>query len=141
MTPEEFYWNNKLNNQEYMKEIRIRSLGWVLDCYDRGTIRRNTIKGLIPEASLISLLQEMEEIERYEECVVIKEVIDRIYHPLEFNIDEPMSKKRQKEIIELLENTLIEEAKKPMGGNQELVEVLTKRLEKVKNWKVNANKS
>ena len=132
MTPEEFYWNNKLNNQEYMKEIRIRSLGWVLDCYDRGTIRRNTIKGLIPEASLISLLQEMEEIERYEECMVIKEVIDRIYHPLEFNIDEPMSKKRQKEIIELLENTLIEEAKKPMGGNREVVEALMKRLEKVK---------
>ena len=44
-----------------------------------------------------------------------------------------MSKKRQKEIIELLENTLIEESKKPMGGNSELVEALTKKLEKVKN--------
>lgn len=45
-----------------------------------------------------------------------------------------MSKKRQKEIIELLENTLSDEAKKPMGGNRELVEALTKRLEKVKKW-------
>ena len=135
MTPEEFYWNNKLNNQQYMKEIRIRSLSWMLDCYERGTIRRNTIKGLIPEASLVSLLQEMEEIERYEDCATIKEVIDRIYHPLEFNTKEPMSKKRQEEIISLLQHTLLEESKKPMGGNSELVEVLTKKLEKVKNWK------
>jgi hypothetical protein len=134
MTPEEFYWKNKLNNDEYMKEIRIRSLSWVLDCYERGTIRKRTIKGLISEESLLLLLKEMEEEERYEECIIIKEIIDRIYHPLEFNINEPMSKKRQKEIIELLENTLIEESKKPMGGNSELVEALTKKLEKVKNW-------
>ena len=136
MTPEEFYWNNKLNNQQYMKEIRIRSLSWMLDCYERGTIRRNTIKGLIPEASLVSLLQEMEEIERYEDCAIIKEVIDRIYHPLEFNIKEPMSKKRQQEIIDLLENTIIQEAKKPSGGNKEIIEQLSKRLETVKKMKL-----
>ena len=134
MTPEEFYWRNKLTNQEYMKEIRIRSLSWMLECYERGTIRRRTIKGLIPEESLVSLLGEMEEKERYEDCVVIKEVIDRIYHPLEFNT-ETMSKKRQKEIIELLQNTLLQESQKPSGGNKELVESLTKKLEQVKNWK------
>ena len=139
MTPEEFYWKNKLSNDEYMKEIRIRSLSWVLDCYERGTIRRRTIKGLISEESLLLLLKEMEEVERYEECIIIKEIIDRIYHPLEFNINEPMSKKRQKEIIELQENTLIEESKKPMGGNSELVEALTKKLEKVKNWQKKEN--
>lgn len=133
MTPEEFYWRNKLTNQEYMKEIRIRSLAWMLECYERGTIRRRTIKGLIPESSLISLLKEMEERERYEDCMVIKEVIDRIYHPLEFN-PETMSKKRQKEIIELLENTLLQESKKLNGGNSELVQSLTKKLEQVKNW-------
>ena len=43
MTPEEFYWNNKLTNKQYMKEIRIRSLSWMLDCYEKGTIRRRTI--------------------------------------------------------------------------------------------------
>ena len=133
MTPEEFYWKNKLTNQQYMKEIRIRSLAWMLDCYENGTIRRRTIKGLIPESSLISLLQEMEEVERYEDCMVIKEVIDRIYHPLEFN-PETMSKKRQKEIIDLLENTLLQESKKLNGGNSELVQSLTKKLEQVKNW-------
>jgi hypothetical protein len=136
MTPEEFYWRNKLTNQQYMKEIRIRSLAWMLDCYERGTIRRNTIKGLIPEASLVSLLQEMEEIERYEECATIKEVIDRIYHPLEFNTKEPMSKKRQQEIIDLLENTIIQEAKKPSGGNKEIIEQLSKRLENVKKMRL-----
>lgn len=134
MTPEEFYWRNKLTNTEYMKEIRIRSLSWMLDCYENGTIRRRTIKGLIPEESLIELLKEMEEVERYEDCAIIKEVIDRIYHPIEYNTEELMSKKRQKEIISLLENTLLEETKKPMGGNTEIVEALTKRLEKVKKW-------
>ena len=135
MTPEEFYWRNKLTNQEYMKEIRIRSLSWMLECYERGTIRRRTIKGLIPEESLVSLLGEMEEKERYEDCMVIKEVIDRIYHPLEFNPNEPMSTKRQEEIIGLLENTLIQESKKPNGGNKELVDSLMKKLEQVKKMK------
>lgn len=79
MTPEEFYWKNKLTNKEYMQEIRVRSLGWVLDCIERGTIRQNTIKGLISEASLIDLLKTMEEIERYEDCQIIKEVLDKIY--------------------------------------------------------------
>lgn len=134
MTPEEFYWNNKLTNKQYMKEIRIRSLSWMLDCYEKGTIRRRTIKGLIPEASLISLLEEMEEVERYEECAIIKEVIDRIYHPIEFKLED-MSIKRQKEIIGLLQNTLAKEAEKPGGGNRDLVEALTKKLEKVKSWK------
>lgn len=46
-----------------------------------------------------------------------------------------MSKKRQKEIIGLLENTLLEESKKPNGGNNEIVTKLTEKLEKVKNWK------
>lgn len=133
MTPEEFYWRNKLTNQQYMKEIRIRSLSWMLDCYEKGTIRRRTIKGLIPESSLIELLQDMEEVERYEDCAIIKEVIDRIYHPIEYK-SENMSKKRQKEIIGLLENTLAREAEKPGGGNKDLIEALTKKLDKVKNW-------
>tara|TARA_R110002153_G_scaffold46791_1_gene132126 strand:- start:8 stop:178 length:171 start_codon:yes stop_codon:yes gene_type:complete len=50
-------------------------------------------------------------------------------NPLNFNENEPMSKKRQKEIIKLLE-----ESTKPNGGNSEIVATLTKKLEKVKNW-------
>ena len=135
MTPEEFYWRNKLTNQEYMKEIRIRSLSWMLECYERGTIRRRTIKNLIPEQSLIDLLKDMESVERYEDCVTIKQVIDRIYHPLEFKLNEPMSKKRQNEIIGLLENTLIQEAKKPNGMNTEIYKKLSEKLEQVKKLK------
>jgi len=136
MTPEEFYWKNKLTNQQYMKEIRIRSLAWMLECYERGTIRKNTIKNLIPESSLISLLQEMEEIERYEDCVTIKEVIDKIYHPFEFNIKETMSKKRQQEIIKNLTSTIKSEQEKSGGGNKELIQSLSKKLEEVSNFKV-----
>ena len=136
MTPEEFYWRNKLTNQQYMKEIRIRSLSWMLECYEQGTIRKNTIKNLIPEASLVSLLQEMEEIERYEDCVTIKEVIDKIYHPFEFNIKEPMSKKRQQEIIKNLTSTIKSEQEKTGGGNKELIQSLSKKLEEVSNFKV-----
>lgn len=135
MTPEEFYWRNKLTNKEYMKEIRIRSLKWMLDCFDKGTIRRRTIINLIPEQNLIELLQELEEVERYEECATIKGILDRIYNPLHFNPKEPMSKKRQKEIIKLLTNTLLKESQKPNGGNKDLVAGLTKKLEQVKNWK------
>jgi hypothetical protein len=79
MTPEEFYWRNKLTNKQYLQEIRVRSLGWVLDCVERGTIRERTIKGLISEASLIDLLKDMEEVERYEDCQTIKDVLDKIY--------------------------------------------------------------
>ena len=45
-----------------------------------------------------------------------------------------MSKKKQKEIIKLLEATLHDESLKINGGNSDVVESLTKRLEKVKLW-------
>ena len=134
MTPEEFHHLDKINNSEYMREIRVRSLAWMLDCYNNGTIRKRTIKQLIPKESLVSLLKEMEEVERYEDCITIKEILDTVYNPLNFNENEPMSKKRQKEIIELLEATLLEESTKPNGGNSDIVSALTKKLEKVKNW-------
>ena len=46
-----------------------------------------------------------------------------------------MSKKRQKEIIELLENTIITEHKKKGGGNKELIVKLTSKLEEIKKKK------
>ena len=82
MSPEEFYHLNKLNDSEYMKEARIRSLSWMLDCYNNGTIRRRTIKSLIPKESLVLLLKEMEESEKYEQCIIIKEILDTVYKPI-----------------------------------------------------------
>ena len=78
MTPEEFYWKDKVNNLD-LTEVRLNSLEWVLDCYNRGTIRKRTIKQLIPKDSLENLLIQMEELERYEDCITIKELLDIIY--------------------------------------------------------------
>jgi len=78
MTPEEFYWKDKVKNLD-LTEVRLNSLGWVLDCYNRGTIRKRTIKQLIPKGSLENLLTQMEELERYEDCITIKELLDIIY--------------------------------------------------------------
>jgi hypothetical protein len=78
MTPEEFYWKDKIQNLD-LTEVRLNSLGWVLDCYNRGTIRKRTIKQLIPKGSLETLLAQMEELERYEDCITIKELLDIIY--------------------------------------------------------------
>jgi len=81
MTPEEFYWKDKIQNLD-LTEVRLNSLGWVLDCYNRGTIRKRTIKQLIPKGSLENLLTQMEDLERYEDCITIKELLDIIYTPL-----------------------------------------------------------
>jgi aldehyde:ferredoxin oxidoreductase len=78
MTPEEFYWKDKIQHLD-LTEVRLNSLSWVLDCYNRGTIRRRTIKQLIPKGSLENLLVQMEELERYEDCITIKELLDIIY--------------------------------------------------------------
>jgi len=77
----------------------------------------------------------MEEKERYEDCSIVKRVIDEIYEQTEFKNKKDMSKKRQKEIIGLLENTISVEKSKVGGGNSELIERLTIKLEKLKEWK------
>lgn len=78
MGPEEFYYRDRIN-QTNTFEMRIVSLQWMLDCYRRGTIRRNTILNLIPDIQLIEMLQWLEDEERYEDCVIIKNVLDEIY--------------------------------------------------------------
>jgi hypothetical protein len=78
MGPEEFYYIDRIN-QTNTFEMRIVSLQWMLDCYRRGTIRRTTIIGLIPDIQLIEMLQWLEDEERYEDCVIVKNVLDEIY--------------------------------------------------------------
>lgn len=138
MTPEEFHHFDNFHtiSESYMKDLRLKSLSWVLDCYDAGTIRKRTITNLIPEIQLIELLVEMEELEKYEECSKIKRFLDTIYYRSEAEHKKLiMSKKRQKEIIELLENTIITEHKKKGGGNKELIVKLTSKLEEIKKKK------
>ena len=79
MTPEEFYWREKLKSRPDLFDVRVRSIGWVLDCFNRGTIRKNTIKSIITESDLNDILERLVEMERYEDCITIKELIDLIY--------------------------------------------------------------
>lgn len=135
MTPEEFYKRDRFlrYTQQTVKEMRVRSLEWMLGCYRKGTIRRRTIVNLIPLADLYYLLKDMEEVERYEDCATIKSVIEEIYEQK----SEPnnMSKKKQKEIISLLETTISKETEKVGGGNEEIIQALEKKLQSVKEWK------
>jgi len=79
MTPEEFYWKEKLQSRPDLFDVRVRSIGWVLDCFNRGTIRKRTIKSIITESDLLDVLKRLEDMERYEDCMSVKELIDLIY--------------------------------------------------------------
>ena len=134
MTPEEYYYKYVQKDKAIIYEMRIKSLAWMLGCYKKGTIRRNTIINLIPLSELYGLLSWLEERERYENCATVKEVIDTIY---ESDLkSKTMSKKRQKEIINLLENTIRTEQEKVGGGNKELIEKLQDKLEDVREKQI-----
>jgi len=132
MGPEEFFHRNRLINENELFEMRVRSLEWMLGCFKNGTIRRRTIVNLIPLANLYDLLKHMEDLERYEDCIIVKEVIDTVY--VQTNLINNMSTKKQKEIISLLEETINSEKEKVGGGNTELIEKLEKKLVQVKDW-------
>ena len=132
MGPEEFFHRNRVISTKEMFEMRVKSLDWMLDCYKNGTIRRKTIVNLIPLQDLYTILEHLEEIERYEDCMIIKEVIDTIYLKLDTNI-ENMSKKKRLEVIKNLENTLFKESLKVGGGNKELMVKLQAKLDKAKS--------
>jgi hypothetical protein len=72
----------------------------------------------------------MESVERYEDCMIIKEVIDTIYEQNNTKSN-TMSKKRRDEIIGLLTNTIQKEKEKVGGGNKDIIEKLSKKLNQV----------
>ena len=80
MGPEEFHYMDKFSNQYFknMREVRISSLYWVWDnlSSNSGSIRRETIIELIPYQSLQKLLSELVEEERYEDCVVVRDIMN-----------------------------------------------------------------
>jgi len=65
---------------EQLTEIRVRSLWWVMDCYKNGTIRKKTIQNLIQRDQLDDLLNYLLERERYEDCVIVKQMLDEFYN-------------------------------------------------------------
>ena len=80
MGPEEFHYMDRFSNQYFknMREVRISSLYWVWDnlSSNSGSIRRETIIELIPYQSLEKLLSELVEEERYEDCVVVRDIMN-----------------------------------------------------------------
>ena len=80
MGPEEFHYLDKFSNEYFknMREVRISSLYWVWDNLNsnRATIKRSTIIELIPYQSLHQLLSELVEEERYEDCVVVRDIME-----------------------------------------------------------------
>jgi protein-arginine kinase activator protein McsA len=80
MSPEEFHYLDKFSNEYFrnMREVRISSLYWVWDNLNsnRGTIKRTTIISLIPYTSLSQLLTELVEEERYEDCSVVRDIME-----------------------------------------------------------------
>jgi len=81
MTPEEYYYKHIRKDNETLYEMRIKSLSWMLGCVEKGTIRKRTVINLIPLSELYTLLEWLEKKERYEECIIVKKVIDEIYEP------------------------------------------------------------
>ena len=72
-----------------LRWIRVQSLGWVLDSFRRGTIKRSTIVELIPYSSLNSLLSELEREELYEDCQVVFNLMNEIYKENEKRNENP----------------------------------------------------
>ena len=88
MGPEEFHYLDKFSNEYFknMREVRITSLYWVWDNLqsNKGTIKRSTIIELIPYTSLSQLLEELIDEERYEDCVVVRDIME-LYNENERN--------------------------------------------------------
>jgi protein-arginine kinase activator protein McsA len=60
--------------------MRILSLGWVLKCYRDGRIRKNTIVNLIHQSQLEELMEYLIEQERYEQCSVVRDILNEVYN-------------------------------------------------------------
>ena len=75
MGPEEYHYIDKFRNDYFrdMREVRISSLYWVWDNLHSkgGKIRATTVVSLIPYTSLVKLLSDLEESERFEDCKVV----------------------------------------------------------------------
>lgn len=88
MGPEEYHYLDKFNNEYFksIREVRISSLYWIWDSLNSNTptIRKSVIIELIPYSSLVELLSELEDEERYEDCKVVFDIM-KIYNENEKN--------------------------------------------------------
>ena len=79
MNSEEYYYKYIMKDNSAIYEMRVKSLDWMLECFKKGTIRKRTIISLIPKQQLVDLLDWLVVLERYEDCVIVKEVLDIVY--------------------------------------------------------------
>ena len=79
MGPEEYHYLEKFNNEYFknIREVRISSLYWIWDSMNskNPTIRTSVVIELIPYTSLVELLSELEDEERYEDCKVVFDIM------------------------------------------------------------------
>lgn len=84
MTPEEYYHMEDYvevypQDWETLLLRKIDHLSWVLSCHRNGKIRTKTIQGLIPLESLYGCLEMLIELEEYEHCQTIWDIILECY--------------------------------------------------------------
>jgi len=88
MGPEEYHYLEKFNNEYFknIREVRISSLYWIWDSMNskNPTIRTSVVIELIPYTSLVELLSELEDEERYEDCKVVFDIM-KLYKENEKN--------------------------------------------------------
>lgn len=82
MNSEEYYHIGEYGETEDIDSLlfsRVKHLNWVLGCYRQGSIRSSTIRELIPLRSLQSLLIRMEELNEFELCKTILDMMIECY--------------------------------------------------------------
>lgn len=78
MGPEEFFHLDRISESD-VYEMRVKSLGWVLDCYRVGKIRKKTITNLIEKEQLNHVLEYLINKERYEDCAIVRDILKEVY--------------------------------------------------------------
>lgn len=78
MGPEEFFHLDRIIESD-VYEMRVKSLGWVLDCYRNGKIRKTTIINLIQKEQLQHVLEYLIQNERYEDCAIVRDILNEVY--------------------------------------------------------------
>jgi hypothetical protein len=82
MNSEEYYHIGVYGDTEDIDSLllsRVKHLEWVLGCYRQGSIRSTTIVELIPLRSLQRLLIRMEELNEFEMCRTILDMMIECY--------------------------------------------------------------
>jgi hypothetical protein len=82
MNPQEYYYMGEYGDTEDIDSLlfsKVTHLSWVLGCYRQGSIRSTTIRELIPLSSLQRLLIRMEELNEFEMCTTILDMMIECY--------------------------------------------------------------